>query len=204
MYFLVQPNNFNRIAPYYDRIAQLVFGNSIERSQEWLAFQINKGVDVLILGGGTGQILKYIHVPCSVTYLEKSKNMIGFAKRKASGLTIHFVNRDFLEWQTEKRYDLILCPFFLDCFGYPNLRLAIKRCKILLKSEGKLLVADFERKKTSPILSFMMHAFFKISAKLESRALLAINEQVLKSGFSLEKEKFFHQEMIFSRVYGSQ
>jgi len=198
----MERNNFDLVAPFYDRLSSLVFGESITESQHFLMQQCKKGTDVLVLGGGTGKLLQWVPQDCSVLYLEKSRQMIDCAKGESRGLDIHFVNQDFFTWKNEKEYDFIICPFFLDCFHIANLKMAIEKCRSLLKANGKLLVAEFDKSTTNRVLSFLMHLFFRAFSNLESRNLLDIHQFTLHSGFILEKEEFFHRRSIFSRVYG--
>ncbi|MEZ4686196.1 MAG: hypothetical protein R3B47_09055 [Bacteroidia bacterium] len=63
--------SFNRLAPVYDFLASLVFGNRIRQAQRWLLDFIPEGSSILILGGGTGWILEELaekaHIqPCTI------------------------------------------------------------------------------------------------------------------------------------------
>ena len=194
-------NNFNLIAPYYDRIARLVFGDGILESQKRLIDELEEAGELLILGGGTGQVLSAVPLGCSITYIEKSEKMLQIALRKAPALSIEFINRDFLEWETDKTYDFLFCPFFLDCFNHSNLSYVLSKCKKLLKTDGRLLVADFDYSNTNRLLNVLMHFFFKVFASLESNKLKNIDAEIQKKGFLLQKEDFFVRGMIFSRIY---
>ena len=196
-------NNFDFIAPFYDYIAQIVFGNSLLKSQKWLINQLKKDTEVLIVGGGTGKSFEGIEKDFSITYLEKSGKMIRCAEQRLSAAKVQFICEDFLRLKTDSKYDYLILPFFLDNFNQHHLDAAIEKCKILLKNEGRLLVADFDRKKTTPILSFSMHLFFRIFSNLESKRLKNIHESIIKNGFLPEREALFRRGMIFSRVYVS-
>jgi len=194
-------NDFDFLAPTYDSVVRLVFGRSIVMSQKWLIGQMEDCNSVLILGGGTGEILTLLPENFRITYLEKSGEMIRISKNRKTSLEIDFINEDFLGWGTQQKFDCIICPFFLDCFNEINLRETILRVKAYLSPNGVLLVSDFELKSTPRFLSWLMHFFFRISTNLESKALKDINGELLKAGFEMKDENFFHRNMIFSRVY---
>ncbi|MBC6409245.1 MAG: methyltransferase domain-containing protein [Ekhidna sp.] len=196
-------NDFDFIAPFYDHITQSIFGDTLSESQKWLINQLKKDTEVLIIGGGTGKSFEGVKKDFSITYLEKSNKMINLAKRRLSNAKVQFLCKDFFQWETGLKYDAVVLPFFLDCFDDRHLNVAIEKCKTLLKKEGRLLVADFDRKKTNPILNLSMHLFFSVFSNLESKRLKDIHENILKNGFLSEDEEFSHRGMIFSRVYGN-
>ncbi len=193
-------NNFNFIAPFYDRLARIVFGRSIENATYHFLSEIQEDSAVLILGGGTGKILSSIPKCEKVTYLEKSEKMINRAKTHKVDMDMEFINKDFLAFDAKHSYDFIICPFFLDCFNEKNLDEVINQIDGLIKTDGKLLVTDFQATRKQ-LLIRLMHLFFRIFASLESKKLKNIHRFILQNRFEIEKEEFFHKNMIFSRVY---
>ena len=194
-------NNFDRIAPFYDRIANAVFGGALLDSQTAYFSILENESEVLILGGGSGNLLEGLPHVGSIDYVEKSNKMILLACQRKPNNKIVFIHQDFLDWESKKQYDYIICPFFLDCFSKKNLRKTISKVRDLLKPGGHLLVSDFEENATNSLLSWLMHFFFRICASLESRSLKSIHIEIISKRFELAEEKFFHQNMIFSRVY---
>ncbi|WP_420576912.1 class I SAM-dependent methyltransferase [Ekhidna sp.] len=194
-------NDFDSIAPFYDCLAKLVFGKSLLEAQLAHISEIREKDHVLILGGGTGEILEHIPFCKSVDYVEKSKQMIRRAERRQVNLSINFIHHSFLTVELNKQYDIIICPFFLDCFGEENLLTAISTCKQKLTSGGKMIVIDFAENSSDSWIVKLMHFFFRITANLESRNLKNIHIQMLYSDFQLIDEKFSHRNKLFSRLY---
>lgn len=193
-------NNFNFIAPFYDFLAGLVFGQNIRRATCFFLHKIEEGDRVLVIGGGAGRILTKLPLCGEVTYLERSPKMLALAKARRTNQLVNFVNEDFFNFQTTQTYDFVICPFFLDCFSSASLTEILLRIRTILRKEGHLIVTDFQPGTNSLLLSFM-HFFFRIFASLESRELEDIHHFVVQSGFDAEIEEFFHKKMIFSRVY---
>lgn len=194
-------NQFDLVAPFYDALSRLVFGDQIVKSQTHFLHQVRKDDQVLLLGGGTGQILEAIPACSKIFYLDKSRKMIKLARRRSSSSDIEFLNKDFFDLELPIQFDKIICPFFLDCFSGTNLSLAISKIESLLADKGVLIVTDFEDKNMSKFLDKVMHTFFKVTSKLESNSLKPIDQFIHESGFEKLQEKFFHRNMIFSRVY---
>lgn len=193
-------NNFDLIAPFYDRLAGLVFKGAIYEASHHLVGEIAKEDHVLVLGGGTGKILDKLPFCKKVDFLDKSSKMIEIAKKRKSSNPVYFVHEDFLSYSCEGQYSIVICPFFLDCFGHEKLGYILKKIKRILKPGGKLMVTDFQSTRKS-LLMVTMHLFFRFFASLESKSLKNIHESVLQSGFKMEKEVFFYKNLIFSRIY---
>ncbi len=194
-------NDFNRIAPFYDRIAKLIFGNQLIRAQIHFLSEIKPNDDVLILGGGTGQLLEYFPSCNKVLFVEKSEQMILYASRRKIEADVDYINEDFLNYDHNRKFDIIICPFFLDCFDEINLHQVLRKIKSSLKSEGNLLVIDFKKNGFNGLMLKSMHVFFRIFSKLESKSLLDIHQKVLDVGFREAKVKFSHRNQLFSRLY---
>ncbi len=191
-------NSFDRISPVYDILARLVFGDAIELSTIHFLETIGTKASVLVLGGGSGSLLRSLDCQ-QITYLEKSGKMLELARRKALD-NIEFVHHDFLEWENRETYDVVICPFFLDVFKPEQLMQAINKIQSVLKDSGILLVADFEDSDKRPhrILLTIMHIFFRWMAQLESKRLQPIKQLLIKSGLQIEKEAHFYDGLIFS------
>lgn len=193
-------NQFDRIVFLYDSLARLVFDNQIHNSQIHFIDTIEKQDKVLVIGGGTGKLLESIPECRKLVFVEKSSKMLGRAKKRSSVKAIDFIHSDFFEFDSSYKFDVIICPFFLDCFNESNLDLVIKRIKSMLNDGGSLLIADFTTR-ISFVLSSTMHVFFRLIANLEARKLLDIHSFILNNRFFVVSEGFFYRKGIFSRHY---
>lgn len=194
-------NNFDFIAPAYDVIGRLVFGDHLLRSQVVHLDYIQPTDHVLILGGGTGQLLAHFPRCKQIDFLEKSENMIALAKKRKIYQEVNFIQMDFHTFQSPQVYDAIICPFFLDCFSKENLMCILTKMKQILCLGGVLIVVDFQETTSNGYILKLMHWFFRWVSKLESRSLANIHQNVLDTGFEVDREFFLHRNMIFSRLY---
>ena len=224
-------NNFDRIAPIYDLLAKLVFGNALKRAQTEFLHLIQPNSKVLVLGGGTGWIIQEIlnrEKSVEIFYLEKSQKMIEIAQQKVREedlSKIRFIWSDIESWNSNdvlvgentnkgkedresyQKYDAILCNFFLDVFEEEKLkRIVLPKIKGLLSDTGVLLASDFQN--TSGAHSFwqkpllwVMHQFFGIFCGLESQKLSDIPDLLEEADFKPEDEKAYFGGVVFSRMY---
>ena len=112
--------DFDTIAFAYDHLKRLVFGKALDKAQIALIPYIPSQARILIIGGGTGQIITDIleRKPVKqITYVELSAKMLQAAKNRVSSRKIDNVQffrgtADFLKEQSA--FDVIITPFVLD------------------------------------------------------------------------------------------
>ena len=98
-------------------MAKLIFWGRLHRASiQWLD-TINTSDTVVVLGGGSGKILRYLTHVESVIYIEKSHKMIKLAKVSAPE-NVQFICADFLKYALKSESThVVICPFFLDLFS---------------------------------------------------------------------------------------
>lgn len=123
-------------------------------------------------------------------------------RRKGIG-PVDFIHADFLEWQTNQQFDVVICPFFLDVFTETNLQRVIQKIRELTVKEGQLIVTDFQDTSRfyHRVLLQVMHWFFRFFSGLEGRALCPIDDRIKQNHYDLKHKATFKQEFIFSAVY---
>ena len=191
-------SSFNFIAPFYDLITRFVFGSRLLDVQCYHLSQIQKKESVLVLGGGTGKILKFIRSE-DITFLDFSEKMIHKASKVGNAIFIH---ADFFKHTFDRQFDWIICPFFLDCFHEENFEKALKKIKLSMKKNGKLIVTDFHgtSKKQLCFIKLMI-IFFRLTTSLETDKLLPIRKLILNSAFLAIDLKLFSKGLFFSDIY---
>lgn len=194
-------NDFDKIAGFYDPLKRLAFGKKLDKAATHFLNHIGEGDRVLVLGGGSGEMLDAITNEAQIIYLEKSSLMIRNAKEYAhKNVTFHC--GDFMEFEGKVGFDWVVCPYFLDVFESENLKLVIHEIQGLLSKEGKLIVADFQKGKWyQNLFVSLMYLFFRWTTNIENKSLNNIHEMIMRGGFSEIYSKCFVNGMVFSRVY---
>lgn len=199
-------NNYHKIANYYDAIHNLVFGPSILKSQKAFIDSLPSSGNLLIIGGGSGKILKSI---CSlkpqlqIVYIDASLKMIRLAKSQMPNsnqiLFIHGTENNI----PNIKFDALATFYFLDLFKSEKMNRIANQLYSSLKSDGLWLIADFNQPKNlfQKIVEKAMFSFLKVTTHIESDKIedfqLFFNEK------SMQKiaEKEFYGNFIFSRLY---
>jgi ubiquinone/menaquinone biosynthesis C-methylase UbiE len=181
----MKQNNFDLVAPIYDGLATLVFGGAIKRSQIALLDQLQDVESALIIGGGTGWILRELleRTPVKhVVYVELSEKMIDKARELIERTHPEWLSRVSFRHGTEQSieqsdlpFDLIVTNFFLACFNDDNCTQMIQRLSRFMAPDGRWLFVDFQLPLFGPArlaaqaLFKVMFTFFNVMSDLESK-----------------------------------
>ena len=178
-------NNFDLVAPIYDGLATLVFGGAIKRSQIALLDRLEDVESALVIGGGTGWILRellartsvkrVVYVELSAGMLEKSRKLIERSHPEwLSRVTFRQGTEESIE-QSDLPFDLIVTNFFLACFNDANCTQMIQRLHPFMAPDGRWLFVDFQlplfgpKRLAAKALFKVMFTFFNVASDLESK-----------------------------------
>lgn len=199
-------SGFDALAPVYDRLARIVFGNSIVVAQTCNLSSIPKTHgNVLIIGGGTGWLLKdlYFENPSTaIWYYDTSKRMIESAKRNSRFSEIHFVQDHSLP-MPGVRFDAIITNFFFDMFGTDSIKDIIRRIRPHMKDSCVWLVAEFRNthRLHQRLLLAVMYLCFRLLCRIEGSKLPAWEDAMKGLGLKRIRQNLFYGGMIQSDVY---
>ena len=118
----------------------------IDRSVEWIASHFNVGTGTKIADFGCGPGLyatRLAQRQAAVTGIDFSKRSIQYAREVATseGLSIHYVNQNYLEFETDDRFHLILMIMCDFCALSPTQRKKmLSKFHTILKPGGSVLL----------------------------------------------------------------
>lgn len=201
---------FDWIAPFYDSIARLVFGESIRRCQLEYLDKIPPAANVLILGGGTGWIVEELfklNPTCRVWYVEASIRMLEKARKTNEAKSpyqlvfLHGTERNLREI-AEVPFDAVITNFYFDLFTTTSLSSVLESITCSINPGSKLLVSEFvEEVWWQRMLLFVMYRFFRWSASIEAARLPQWETELKRHGFAEGAAKTFYGGFIKSALY---
>jgi SAM-dependent methyltransferase len=121
-------------------------GEFIDRSAEWIIahFGVREGTRIADFGCGPGLYASRLAAAgADVTGIDFSERSIAHAREVAAerGLYIDYVHQNYLDYETEKRFDLIIMIFCDFCALSPAQRgTMLNKWRRLLKAGGSLLL----------------------------------------------------------------
>jgi len=144
-------DGFDRLAPYYDLMADIAFNGTIRKSQAALLPRLPPIRRALVMGGGTGRFLAALlaHDPhARAVSIDLSP---GMSSRTAYCLAAQgSLNRAELRVGSlervgrEERFDLVVTHCFLDLFEDSDLPRVIEGLNGSLETGGHWLFSDFD------------------------------------------------------------
>lgn len=201
--------NYDSVAPFYDRLSRLVFGEAIVLAQLFLLKAIPTGTDVLIIGGGTGWILEEIarkhQGGLKITYVEISREMMHQSRSRNAGENqVTYICQSIQEARLEHSYDVVITPFLFDNFSDNTLRSVFDKVDHHLKKNGLWLFADFQLQEgriLSKILLKAMYLFFGLFCRLETTKLPDSATLFRNYKYHPVCQEQFYDGFIYSIVY---
>lgn len=204
-------NNYNFIAPYYDFMSRVVFGNTIVRAQTCMLPYIQPNSNLLIVGGGSGWILEELAKRdlgvLNIIYIDSAQNMIALAKKKKCGPhVVDFICGQIEDYRPVQQFDCVFTGFLFDNFKSERIELVFNNLHQMLKKEGLWLYADFIATKTAikiwqKILLKTILLFFKTVSKVEANELMSLNPLFKSHGYTQIFAGWHYYHFIQSLVY---
>lgn len=193
------------MAPVYARLTQMIFGNSIEKSQLHFLELINATDSVLILGGGPGSFLPMLfrqHKYLAVDYIDISPKMLQLAREKITDDSVlNFIQGTELDIP-KRTYSVVITYFYLDLFSESTLREVINTIKDSLKPGALWLVADFtDEKPWHRTLLWIMYRFFNLTTHIEAKRLPPWKNCLTQQGGIEYSSKKFYSNFIISSAF---
>lgn len=200
-------NDYDFIAPFYDLLVKLVFGNHLFRAQMEHMNHLPETGRILFIGGGSGKALQRLieeRPQLQIDYIDASTRMIDRSKKKLIGLKHHVRFIHGTEQQIPAvGYDAILSFFFLDLFPLNRSKTVFQRLSKHLKPKGYWLVADFNipRNFVQRILEKGMFVFLKVTTGITSNRIDDYPRMFESQVYTLKTTKSFYSSFVFSNVY---
>ncbi|MEJ7682239.1 MAG: class I SAM-dependent methyltransferase [Segetibacter sp.] len=183
------------------------------QAQIFLINAIPANCSILIIGGGTGQILQEISKKhksgLQITYVEISENMIALSKRKNTGNNkVNFVSRSISDATFHQQFDVVITPFLFDNFSNSTTEIIFDKIDALLAPKGFWLFADFQQNEKNVLWQkFMlkfMYFFFRMFCNVEASHLPDTEWLFEKYNYQVVSMKTFYKDFIYSAIYQKQ
>ena len=143
-------DHYGLLAPFYERLGSLLFGNEFQASKLAFLDSIGRGDQVLVLGGGAGSNMREILNRCGskgkVIYMEASASMI---RECQSGLSmdllqqVTFIHAASFEALPDMKFDVVFTQYFLDVLPDEKIDQLFRKIQTKVKAHSHWIFADF-------------------------------------------------------------
>lgn len=209
--------SFDTVAPWYETLERLAFGDDLQRCRIAALGEIAAPQRALVVGDGNGrflcELLRYdpdVEVDC----VDGSGRMLQLAQQRVEEVLdghaerVRFLNKDITSWRVpERRYDLIVTNFFLDCFSERSLIGVIRNLGSGATEDATWLVSEFcvpekgmARFRARGWLA-AMYFFFRVAARIEATELIDPTPFISAEGFGVVRRRFFRDGMLKAEVW---
>lgn len=202
------PNNYNLIAPVYDFLKRIVFGNSLIKAECHFLKNIKADSSLLVVGSGTSEFLEHIDISLfsRIYCLDKSKKMCQITISRAFNLgfkdKIDVICEDFIDFKTSEKFDIVALPFLLDCQSEQDIPVILNKVEHLTKQRAHMIITDFYRESDNylikKVLIKLMYLFFRVSTNISRTSLPDFQLIIEKEKWSLENTFLNDQKTLFS------
>ncbi len=201
--------NFNRVAPYFERLEKIVFRNQMQLCRTVYLTELSHVEKVAMIGEGDGrfllEFLKQTNCP-QVHYIDSSQVMLDLAQARINKQfpearpRVRFYKCDLSkENMPEDHYNLVVTNFFLDVFNEPTLSQSITRIADSCCNDAIWLYADFQvagsrlQQLRATLWLKTMYLFFKVVSKIQAPALIDPAPLLEAHGFRvIQQTQFAH------------
>lgn len=202
--------NYDNVAPYYNMLSRLIYGDAILQAERFLVNAISANSFILIVGGGTGQILEEISKKyesgLQITYVDISAKMIELSKKRVIGNNrVNFINQAIADVAFNHRFDVVITSFFFDNFSACTAKLIFDKIHTLLKPEALWLFSDFQLSEKNSLwqklLLNSMYFFFRFLCGIEASHLPDTDFLFQKYKYQCIFKQTFYKKFIYSSIY---
>lgn len=195
---------YSQLAPFYDDLARIVIGKSIQDSQRNFIPYLAARKKLLLLGGGTGWILpaiEKVNQQLEIHYIDASPGMITRARKNTVLPNIRWIcgtEGDI----PDRDYDCVMTNFYLDHFENVELKKFTVDLTNRIVPGACWLVTEFTANSTWQRVQIrMLYLFFCLITGLRTTRLPAWKNILHEAGGKLIAEKNWREGLITSCVY---
>ncbi len=223
---------YDRLAAMYQSIERIAFGSQLQRARVALVDELPAWDRLLIFGDGDGRLLERLcQLPRAsggelrpnethshpsprwrITSVDHSAAMLGRQRARVEAIgaidRVEFVQGDARGFVPEANaYDVVVVPFFLDCFGRGELEENLPCWLSGLCVGGVLYHVDFQipesrwQRPRAKFLLWAMHRFFRWQTGLQNRELVPVDDMLRQCGLKKVSECVGGKGMIGSELW---
>ncbi|MFO7825101.1 MAG: class I SAM-dependent methyltransferase [Cyclobacterium sp.] len=202
-------DHYRLLAPFYERLGSLLFGNEFQASKLAFLDSIGRGDQVLVLGGGAGSNMREILNRCGskgkVIYMEASASMI---RECQSGLSmdllqqVTFIHAASFDALPDMKFDVVFTQYFLDVLPDEKIDQLFRKIQTKVQAHSHWIFADFYPVPSKMLLLKTLINSFRILTRHPRRDLPEYGYYFEKWGWEERGRSLYCQGFYQASIYG--
>ncbi|MGI9473700.1 MAG: class I SAM-dependent methyltransferase [Rubripirellula sp.] len=206
---------YDRLAKHYRRLEYVLFGNELQKSRVAMLPSLPSCRSALVLGDGDGRLLKALcqsQPECRITSLDQSARMLEIQQQRMQATEgserVTYLKQDARDLRpVASSLDLLVTPYFLDCFTLDDLTRCIPLWLSGVRHEGWLYVVDFHQpsqgwqRLRAKLLLSLMHRFFRWQTNLPNHRLVDLDAVLSAQPMRLTKQATYSRGLMRAQLY---
>lgn len=193
---------------FYEDLSKLVFGNTQVKAQNNFLNHIPSNSTILIIGGGTGQILESISRIHSsglyITYVEISPKMMALSRKRNAGQNeVNFITGHIAHITFTQKFDVVITAYLFDNFSDEDMARTFPLIDQWVKHNGLWLDTDFQLTGSvwQKLMLKSMYLFFRLLKAVNVTKLPNTPAVFKQYSYTVLDTKEFYGRFICSRLY---
>jgi ubiquinone/menaquinone biosynthesis C-methylase UbiE len=207
---------FDRLAPYYDGMEDVLAGRKLERCRRALLPHLPPLTHILLAGEGHGRFLASFleaQPTARVTCVDSSGRMLAMARKRLrrKGYAedrVQFVEADLFGWAGDgEKYDLIVTQFVFDCYPESEVERLAQHLASLAQDRALWLVTDFQvptsgfARWRAWLIHRAMYLFFRVFANLPASHAVSPAPYLQRAGFARQRREEFEWRLLYAELW---
>lgn len=194
-------DDYSFIAPYYNRLAKMVFGRKLQEAKNCFVSEIEVK-KILLIGGGDGMDYREIVKKLHGQYWEKSQSMLELAKGNLSESSLSFHLGEFKP-DGSVHFDEVWLHFVLDTMEDQEITNLISVLRSTLKTNGRLYFVDFFEAKSlwQKGIQEVMLGFFRVFAAHKRKNIPDYEKLFLQDGWVKSEEENLMKGWVRAQIW---
>ncbi|WP_439482073.1 class I SAM-dependent methyltransferase [Cyclobacterium plantarum] len=206
---VASPDHYRLLAPFYESLGRLLLGNQFQASKTAFLHTIEKGDQVLVVGGGVGanmpELLRRCGEKGKVVYMEASASMIRLCRKgldKDLLKQVVFIHASTFNALPDLKFDVVITQYFLDVLPDEQIDRLFGALQSKVDKPTRWIFVDFYPLSSKMVQLKTMINAFRLLTRHARKDLPEYEGYFNKWGWQEMESMIYCQGFYQARIYG--
>ncbi|MBD3628407.1 class I SAM-dependent methyltransferase [Cyclobacterium sp.] len=206
---MASPDHYRLLAPFYESLSRLLLGNQFQASKTAFLHTIEKGDQVLVVGGGAGanmpELLRRCGEKGKVVYMEASASMMRQCRKGLDRDLLRqvvFIHASAFDALPDLKFDVVITQYFLDVLPDEQIDRLFGALQSKVGKHTRWIFADFYPLSSKMVQLKAMINTFRLLTRHARKDLPEYEGYFYKWGWQEMESMIYCQGFYQARIYG--